>query len=642
MIEKINMSFSPCPKDQRRYKINIKGNQEDLTRMIRRIGNVCGRPFVPLSKVYNWAFYVYGIDDDLKKDIEKIMKEFEAEAGINGKVEEKDPQEVTGEEDKKSLEEKMASLLDSLEKPQGVSVKEISIEEKGKEKAPPPHEGEPPKVEVPEAPPEGEPSKGEGAPSLIGDKDFWTLKLLPEYTFENFVVGPNNRFTHAASQAVAENPGRIYNPLFIYGGVGLGKTHLMHAIGHYVLEKNKNAKVLYVTTEKFISEVIEAIRRGNIQAFRNQYHQLDLLLVDDIQFLTQAESTQEEFFHIFNILHDTQKQIVITSDKPPKQLVTLEDRLKSRFEWGLIADIKSPNLETRIAILKRKEQDQDLQLDDEILLYVAGKLKSNVRELEGFVKRIHAYAKLTKQKIEMNLVKQLMEDLLPKEGREVKEGVEAPAEEVAEPKTMEEAPPPKEEPPEEFKQPPILREVTVREEGPEQAPPPQEEKGKPPHMEPAPPLKEEAPPKEEKPMPPSVKGGRIGIGKKTQGAKAIEVACFYPQGCEGDYEIMKKQFEEALGKHKLKFFLDVVFEKEYMLEKRVNYGMFAELCKTNKVKIAIVLGPPSESPISHDVFVQMLGALLEDEGIGFQLVPSGEVRKQYKYLNLLLDIALAG
>ena len=220
---------------------------------------------------------------------------------------------------------------------------------------------------------------------------------------------------HAASVAVAESPGEAYNPLFIYGGVGLGKTHLMHSIAHYVLEKNSEAKVLYVTSELFTNELIESIRNGNnstMTKFREKYRNIDVLLIDDIQFIIGKESTQEEFFHTFNTLHGAKKQIIISSDKPPKDMEILEDRLRSRFEWGLIVDISAPDFETRMAILKKKEELDGYYIDDEVIEYIAQNVKSNIRELEGSLNKIMAYANLENKEINLALAEKVLKDII--------------------------------------------------------------------------------------------------------------------------------------------------------------------------------------------------------------------------------------
>jgi len=407
------------------------------------------------------------------------------------------------------------------------------------------------------------------------EKSFWELKLNPNYTFDEFIVGPNNRFVHSAALAIAENIGKVYNPFFIYGGVGLGKTHLMQAIGHHARNKNSETKILYVTTEKFTSEVIEAIRKSEIQSFRNRYRGLDLLLVDDVQFLAESESTQEEFFHTFNILYENGKQIVLTSDHPPKQLTLLEDRVRSRFEWGLIADIKPPNLETRVAILKKKSEHENMELSEEIFKFIATKLVSNIRELEGFLKRLSAFAKINKRKIDMVLVKELIVGLIPEE--EVAPGV--------------------------VPQPVVGTQSSV------------------------------AVPKEI--SPPKISPPEVALEMVP-----VEVAFFYPEDRGVDLQTLKNKFAEVVKKHKLKFRLESVFEKEYSPKGKINYAFFTELCRTNKVNLAIVLGPPPDSPVKEAEFSLHLSTLMETEKISFLFIPYKDLNREHRYLNLALDITL--
>ena len=243
--------------------------------------------------------------------------------------------------------------------------------------------------------------------------------LNPRYSFSTFIVGSSNQFAHAACRAVAEAPSRSYNPLYIYGGVGLGKTHLLHAIGQYLLEHDPSLKLTYISSERFMNEMINAVRYDRILDFRERYRNLDILLVDDVQFLAGKEGTQTEFFHTFNSLYDLQKQIVITSDCPPHEIRSLEERLQSRFEWGLIADIQPPDLETKVAILKKKADAEAIPLPDNVAIYIAGRIKSNIRELEGSLIRLIAYASLTGREISLALAQDVLKNVLAHDDRAV-------------------------------------------------------------------------------------------------------------------------------------------------------------------------------------------------------------------------------
>ena len=246
--------------------------------------------------------------------------------------------------------------------------------------------------------------------------------LISKYRFDTFVVGGNNKFAHSASLAVAESPGEVYNPLYLYGGAGLGKTHLMHSIGHFILDQDPDRKVLYVTSEQFTNEVIESIRSGNaakMNRLREKYRTVDVLLIDDVQFIIGKESTQEEFFHTFNVLHSAGKQIILSSDKPPKEMETLEERFRSRFEWGLIADIQPPDYETRMAILKKYAENTTKKINEEVFDYIATNIKSNIRELEGAYNKVIAFSRLNKVEITLDNIEEALKDIISPNAKKI-------------------------------------------------------------------------------------------------------------------------------------------------------------------------------------------------------------------------------
>ena len=274
--------------------------------------------------------------------------------------------------------------------------------------------------EKPTAPPAGDSDQLPDAPiAEVEAEPQRSGSLIPRYTFDTFIVGPSNQFAHAACRAVAETPSRSYNPLFIHGGVGLGKTHLMHAIGHYVVNHHPGLVLTYISSERFMNEMINAVRFDRILDFRSRYRSVDVLLVDDIQFVSGKEGTQNEFFHTFNALHDAQKQIVISSDRPPHEIPALEERLRSRFEWGLIADINPPDIETKAAILKKKAEAEAVPLPDNVAMLMASRIKTNIRELEGSLIRLIAYASLKGQPLTLELAQEVLKNVLDHEEKAI-------------------------------------------------------------------------------------------------------------------------------------------------------------------------------------------------------------------------------
>ena len=476
-------------------------------------------------------------------------------------------------------------------------------------------------------------------------------RLIPSYTFEEFVIGPHNRFPHAAALAVSENLGKAYNPLFIYGPVGIGKTHLMQAVGHRVLQRDAKTRVLYVTAQQFMSEVIELLQAGNLNALRERYRALDLLLVDDIQFLATSEATQEEFFHMFNDLHSAGKQIIMTSDRPPKMLTTLEDRLRSRFEWGLIADIKHTNLETRVAILRKKEGHlKGVRLADDIRIYIASRLKSNIRELEGFLRRVQAYSQLNNQDVTLVLVKEVMKELLPPEewvDDPVAEEPAAPAEEIALPPELPPVDTPMEEPIPAAEEPPA--EMALPQLPEPEAPVAGQEfdnamagigsslelAGGEPAAEMPPPAEPEAPGSSN-----FVKGEDEQVVAVPSNPGDIPVVFFFPTGKEKELGQMKKKFEDIIRKHKLKFSLFPALEVPYPMDSSLSYELFSTKCKRAGVMIAVVLGPSPDGTLGEALFFHRLQELFEQQELSLQLIPWDELAKDYRFLNLALDITL--
>ena len=656
MLKKWEFSPNPTEKDPSRWRLKVSISEENLDALMSELPGNKGRPFLVEDGSYDFGIYFYGLGE---KEYDAIKSVLLAKNSTEGKFE---PYKAQAE-----ISDIFTQLSEKIDESVPAAVS-LSAEKKHKEyqsadnhhrKDVDNKDFQTDKIKNQQT---RDNSNIQKVPSVLTTNGNHTsshnealeesnkyfvedIPLNPDYTFEQFVVGPNNRFTHAAALAVAKAPGKTYNPFFIHGGVGLGKTHLMQSIGHYVKRTFPDLKVMYITTEKFVADVIDAISRGEGNSLRNFYKMVDVLLVDDIQSLSQSESTQDEFFHIFNLLHQNKKQIVITCDRPPKLLTILEDRLRSRFEWGLIADIKSPSLETRVAILKKKEEMENLSLDDNILLYIASKLKSNVRELEGFLKRITAYSTLTKQEVDITLVKQLMAELLPAE--EYPSLTLAQAEQLRKKSTMIDLPPqtiPKDTislPPQEEIAPTVKKEDIK--EGDIQILP----KGATFHHTTV--------PTENTPQITPGKSSSQHITTGVQPAhpsvssppaidptlKPVDVVFFYPMGHEKELNKVKEKFSEVIKKHKLKFQLVSIFDKPYETEGKLNYAMFTELCKTNKVSISVVLAPPPESGLKEEEFANILGAMMSDEKISMQFVPWNEINKDYRYLNLALDITLS-
>jgi chromosomal replication initiator protein DnaA len=606
MITKWDLVESFTADYPSRWKIVLHGDRDDgikLSNVLTKLNYSCGRPTSLREKDYNWSFYIYQLGEDDKEKIFEIVKDFK-----------ESPDDFDFAKYLPPADEK--NLIDE----------EISLEITG---------------EAPIA----APLTAETAtkPVLTEDQKlalFSEIGLNPRYTFDTFVVGKSNHFAKAAALAVAEMPGKVYNPLFMYGDVGLGKTHLMQAIGHFVLDADPTAKVLYTTAERFMAEVIDAIRYGKIIEFRNKYRKIDVLLIDDVQFLSEAEAAQEEFYHTFNALYDDHKQIVIASDKPPKKISVLEERLRSRFEWGLITDIQSPNLETRVAILKAKADSTKVQIEDEVMYFIAEQLKSNIRELEGFLIRIVAYASLTNRQINKSLAEELLQDLLPEETTGIEMSTLAPLEESLT-QIIEEKTEIIFEPESSVPQAPEI--VSASEPEPPAPAPPAEPvftPEPPPAPEPVP-APEAAPPSP--PPPPEPEKPKVAPqpvpAVKGDDARNLRTGYIYPAGKDKELDQMIKNFSETIKKHKIKFKLDKTFAQTYTPSANLNFGEMIDLCRSQGIDLVIWMGPPPSNNLIEGEFVRSIHSVFDKEKIPMQYISFESVPKQYKYLNMVLDFA---
>ncbi|MBI3292123.1 MAG: chromosomal replication initiator protein DnaA [Elusimicrobia bacterium] len=566
MIERWELSHFPSAKDPQRYRLKLKATADDLKRLGQKLPVTLSQPFKTLSTDYNWACYLFQLGDTERAEVERFLREL-CPQGI-----------VTTAS--VQVDHELSPLLEDF--------LETTAEQLG-------GEGKKEILSVSSAVPPSQPAAG--VPSKGPTLDFGST-LNPRYTFDEFVIGPHNRFTHAAALAVAETPGRIYNPLFIYGSVGLGKTHLMQAIAHQLSQRQSSLTILYLPAERLIHHVIEATRQGVIHQLPEQFKTVDLLLVDDVQFLANSEETQEQFFHIFNLLRENNKQIVLTSDRPPKQLSTLADRIRTRFEWGLIADMKAPTLETRVAILKKKAtgmgegpERKPLELSEDLLVYIATRL-TELRAMEGFLQQVHARTALAQQAVTMDLVKQLMEELL------TEPSVPSP-------------------------QPPLA--VSV---------PPS-----PVVTSPPPPPAALASPAEARAAELGVEGG-VEMPVEEGTLKPLEVAFFSPEDAQAELTQVKERFSQIIKKHKLKFQLVSRLDRGYLPTKAGSEREIVAHCQAHQLSIAVVLGPPSGQHLAHEDFLGQLMAATEESKILLLWIPWSERAKDYRYLNLVLDLTL--
>jgi len=539
----------------------------------------------------------------------------------------------------------------------------------------------------------------------MGKIDFFEIGLKANYSFDTLVVGPHNQFAVSACQEVVKKPGEAYNPLFIYGPPGVGKTHLIQAVAQAMLKSNSDLKVKYESAERFMSDILSGIAEDNVFRIREHFSKMDLFIIDDIQYLVESQATQEELLHIFNSMQSQNHQIIVAGDRPPNKLTGLNDTLRSRFEGGLSVDVKIPDQQTRVEILKVKQTAQNLSIPEDQLNYVAQSLAANVRELEGFLKRMHAYVHLSHQQITPQLVQLTVSEILPSRSAQGAPPMGAPpAPQWNYPPPPPQAPtypppgmPPQapyyQTPPQGFEANPNSgRIVPPPSGGPPAAPvqpaplqgsepligqpggppghaqvekqdmfqylneiPPGAPKPVPAEVNPpittGPPVDTATPSDGGQPAPPQ---GEAQVSPPAQvppaeasvpeelpaGVKEVLAAFFYPEGTEETLELVYNKFQEVIKKHKLKFRLKRVHSEPYSVQGKVNYTSFVDVCKNAKVPVAIVIGPPPTSQFPQQDFYDLLSVTLDVQGISLQLINWSEVSKDYRYLNLSLDIAL--
>ncbi len=455
--------------------------------------------------------------------------------------------------------------------------------------------------------------------------------LKSAYTFANLVVGQNNHVATGACHEVVKSPGEMYNPLVIYGPAGVGKTHLMQAVAHEMLAMDATLKVKYISAERFMNEIVTAIAEDRVVEIRMAYSKLDLLIIDDVQYLVESKIAQEELFHIFNNMHQENRQVILAADRTPNQLSSLSKGIRSRLEWGLAADIQPPDEGTRLEILRRKQAAQGMAMADEMLRPVAHALHSNVRELEGFLKRIHAYVNLSHQALSMDLIRAVVRELAPDAQEFIANGAalnnESPGLSLA-PAVA-----------------PDLQRILKNENGHKST------NGKTVAPKPVEPVEEKMEEKiedtvaaAEVPAPPVVEEipGLDDIAEEElpAGHKEVAAAFFYPEGKDDALETVHRKFQDVIKKHKLKFRLKRVHNQGYTYKGKIDYARIADACKDKKVPVAIVIGPPPESLIPEQDFHDPLTVALDAHGVSLQLVSWSEIKKDYRYLNLALDIAL--